>query len=80
MTIDITKITNPIVRKALESRARYFMFNYGDGSGRHDPDTGEEYLEIHLFPRKPYQVKYEEHNEWYFDQWQSTQQKYKIQL
>ncbi len=30
MTIDITKITNPIVRRALENRARHFMFNYGD--------------------------------------------------
>ena len=61
MKIDITKITNPIIRRALEGRTRDFMFNYGDNS---HSDAGGEHTDITLFPRKQYDVIYNEYQEY----------------
>ncbi len=35
--IDLDKIENPIVRRALQQRMHEFMFNYGDGTGGGPP-------------------------------------------
>lgn len=67
MKIDLSKITNPIVRRALESRARDFMFIYAEGGHFDYTETNWQGVDTHTDYRTSHDNSYHNRGEKHSD-------------